>query len=245
MAKKKVSNPEDKIILDSQLENKDLEQVNLKQDEIIENEIKEVVKKTPSNSSTKKTTTRKPRQAKTPVLKDINESVANDEIPSNVEESKKVTSIEPISQDLSVKEEIKEIEVKEDIKQDEIKEESQPDVLPPEPTKKTKKEKKPKLSKEYLKTPITRVETLANVGLSDSEVQERLDKGYSNAQPNIITKSYFSIFRSNILTLFNLVNIFLAVAVMSFGALKNALFIVIVAANVVIGVFQEIRSKWH
>lgn len=47
-------------------------------------------------------------------------------------------------------------------------------------------------------------------GLSDSQVQERIDAGCVNTQDERITKSYEEIFRDNVLTLFNLINAILA-----------------------------------
>lgn len=105
------------------------------------------------------------------------------------------------------------------------------------------KPKKRKLSKAYLKSPLNRVEPSFELGLNEEQLQERIDKGYINASQNIVTKSYFSIFRSNVLTLFNLINFFLGCAVLMFGNVKNALFLFIVFANMFVGIFQEIRSK--
>jgi len=104
-------------------------------------------------------------------------------------------------------------------------------------------EKKKKLSKAYLKSPLNRVDTNPDVGLNESQLQERIDKGYINIQKSVVTKSYFAIFRSNVITLFNIINFMLGIAVLVFGELKNAMFLAIVIANMVIGIFQEIRSK--
>ncbi len=111
--------------------------------------------------------------------------------------------------------------------------------IPEAPTK----EKKKKLSKAYIKSPLNRVDTDPEVGLTEAQLQERIDKGHINAQKTVVTKSYFAIFRSNVLTLFNVINFVLGCAVLVFGQMKNALFLAIVFTNMVIGIFQEVRSK--
>ncbi len=130
-----------------------------------------------------------------------------------------------------------------EIKQNDIPLDSEVISTPKEEEEAPKPEKKKKLSKEYLRSPLNRVDTDPNVGLTEAQLQERIDKGHVNVQKSIVTKSYFSIFRSNVLTLFNIINFFLGCAVLVFGQLKNALFLAIVIANMIIGIFQEIRSK--
>ena len=129
-----------------------------------------------------------------------------------------------------------------EIKQNDIPLESDV-VSTPKDEEAPKVEKKKKLSKEYLRSPLNRVDTDPKVGLTEAQLQERIDKGHINTQKSVVTKSYFSIFRSNVLTLFNMINFFLGCAVLVFGQLKNALFLAIVIVNMVIGIFQEVRSK--
>ena len=57
------------------------------------------------------------------------------------------------------------------------------------------------------------------------------------------SKSYWEIFRDNLLTLFNLVNLILGVLIALTGSWKNMLFLGVVLGNIAIGVFQEIRTK--
>ena len=111
------------------------------------------------------------------------------------------------------------------------------------PKQEEKKPEKKKLSKAYLKSPLNRVDTNPEIGLTEAQLQERLDKGYVNVQKNVTTKSYFAIFRSNVLTLFNFINFFLGAAVLVFGEWKNALFLGLVVFNMVVGIFQEVRAK--
>lgn len=101
-----------------------------------------------------------------------------------------------------------------------------------------KKNKKLKAS-----IPLERVAATAEFGLTSEQVQDRTDRGLTNFTSNIVSKSYFSIFRSNVFTLFNFLNFFLATLILIFGSIKNMLFIGIVVANMIIGIIQEIRSK--
>lgn len=81
------------------------------------------------------------------------------------------------------------------------------------------------------------------VGLTDSEVQQRIDEGKVNISTNIKTKSIKRIFCDNLFTLFNLINVILLAALIFVGSHKNMLFIGVVIANIIIGIVQEIRSK--
>lgn len=88
-----------------------------------------------------------------------------------------------------------------------------------------------------------RVEAHPHVGLTQAQVDERVSTGWTNEQPTIVTKSYANIFRTNVLTLFNLINFVLAALILVYGELKNMLFIIIVTCNIIVGIVQEIRSK--
>lgn len=80
-------------------------------------------------------------------------------------------------------------------------------------------------------------------GLSYKEVEERKREGLYNGDCTVKTKSVGEIFFTNIFTLFNFVNIFLAVLLILVGSYKNMMFMGVVFWNLAIGIFQEIRSK--
>lgn len=80
-------------------------------------------------------------------------------------------------------------------------------------------------------------------GLTSAEVEKRKSEGKVNISANLKTKSVKRILYDNIVTLFNLINVVLFVALLLVGSYKNMLFIGVVLANIVIGVFQEVRSK--
>ena len=91
--------------------------------------------------------------------------------------------------------------------------------------------------------PLERVEADPQTGLSEEQVAERTERGLNNEQPNIVTKSYLNIFRSNVITLFNGLNFLLAALILVYGSIKNMTFIILVVCNMVVGIVQEIRSK--
>lgn len=80
-------------------------------------------------------------------------------------------------------------------------------------------------------------------GLTAAEVTTRIEQGLKNDPVPPLTRSVKQIFRDNLLTLFNLINLVLAGLVLMTGSYKNLLFIGVVVVNTGIGIFQEIRSK--
>ncbi|USS84550.1 HAD-IC family P-type ATPase [Fructilactobacillus myrtifloralis] len=80
-------------------------------------------------------------------------------------------------------------------------------------------------------------------GLTSAEVQARVQQGLKNTEPRPLTKSTGQIIAENVFTLFNLINVVLAIMVFTTGSYKNMLFILIATVNTLIGIFQELRSK--
>lgn len=80
-------------------------------------------------------------------------------------------------------------------------------------------------------------------GLTAREVADRVAQGKSNVNTDVKTKSVPQIVRDHTFTLFNGVNLIMAILVLSTGSMRNLLFIWVVFANLGIGIFQEIRSK--
>lgn len=80
-------------------------------------------------------------------------------------------------------------------------------------------------------------------GLTSQEAAQRAAEGKINTTGQIKTKSVKKIVLEHTMTLFNILNVILAIAVISVGSFKNVLFMVIVTANTLIGIVQEVRSK--
>ena len=87
------------------------------------------------------------------------------------------------------------------------------------------------------------METNIEIGLTEKEVKDRKEKGKVNYNTTIKTKSIGQILESNICTLFNAVNLVLAILVISVRSYKNVLFMGTIICNTLIGIIQEIRSK--
>lgn len=80
-------------------------------------------------------------------------------------------------------------------------------------------------------------------GLSKEQVMERQKGGWANRAVKSPTKTEEEIVKSHIFTYFNLIFVVLAVLLLAVGSYKDATFILIAAANTVIGIVQELRSK--
>ncbi len=80
-------------------------------------------------------------------------------------------------------------------------------------------------------------------GLSDEEVQERIEKGLSNADFEVKTSSVPKILSEHIFTFFNILNLILALLVIFVGSYRNALFLGVAVCSTLIGIFQSLRAK--
>lgn len=82
-----------------------------------------------------------------------------------------------------------------------------------------------------------------NTGLTSKQVEERKHKGLQNGDIDVKTKSVKRIIADNLFTLFNLVNLIMALSVAMVHSYKNMLFIGVAVWNMLIGIVQEVRSK--
>lgn len=80
-------------------------------------------------------------------------------------------------------------------------------------------------------------------GLTNEQVNQRIEEGQVNVNENPNTRTYKQIIRENTLTFFNFLNIVLLVLVLLVGSYKNSMFVFIIIINTVIGILQEIRAK--
>lgn len=80
-------------------------------------------------------------------------------------------------------------------------------------------------------------------GLTQREADEKIRRGECNGSFSVKSKSVGRIFADNIFTLFNLINVIIAVCVALVGAYRNMLFMGVILCNIAIGIIQEIRSK--
>jgi len=80
-------------------------------------------------------------------------------------------------------------------------------------------------------------------GLSSTEVAERRSRGLTNADPEHTSRSVAHILRANILTRFNLILGVLLAVILAVGEPQDALFGIVLVANALIGIAQELRAK--
>lgn len=91
--------------------------------------------------------------------------------------------------------------------------------------------------------PVVRIYADKDTGLSDHQVFERIQNGYSNRAVASPTKTVMQIICSNLFTYFNLIFFIIAGCVIAVGAYNDLLFLPIIVANILIGTIQEIKSK--
>jgi magnesium-transporting ATPase (P-type)/membrane-associated phospholipid phosphatase len=80
-------------------------------------------------------------------------------------------------------------------------------------------------------------------GLSEAEVRERVARGEINKAEHKSSRSLAQIVRSNVFTRFNALLGGLVVVILLTGSARDALFAVVLVANIVIGIVQEVRAK--
>ena len=80
-------------------------------------------------------------------------------------------------------------------------------------------------------------------GLTEEQVQSRIKQGKVNKSPKTTRNTVAKIILKNTLTIFNLVNLILALMIISVGAYKNLLFILVAVANTLISIINGIRAK--
>lgn len=87
-------------------------------------------------------------------------------------------------------------------------------------------------------------ENYNTTGLTQEEVEQRISSGKINGNCNIKSKSFLQILKSNVCTLFNLLNFVLFILTITLGkSFKNATFVGPAIINVIIGIVQEVKAK--
>ena len=90
-----------------------------------------------------------------------------------------------------------------------------------------------------------RFDTDYKFGLTEEQVGSRIAQGFVNSPVKPVGKTYASIFFRNIFTAINLLVFVTAIALVATGVdnLPQYFFLLIVVANIIIGIVQEIRTK--
>lgn len=85
--------------------------------------------------------------------------------------------------------------------------------------------------------------TSPHEGLSPDEASRRREQGLGNTSTADEGKTVWQILRENLFTLFNLLNVCLALALLLVGSYRNMLFMGVVISNTLIGTVQELRAR--
>lgn len=110
--------------------------------------------------------------------------------------------------------------------------------------KNTKKNiKKSRASKMSGTMNIARFSPLLSQGLTSSQVDMRHRDGLNNVVNKSFTKSYGRIIFDNVFTFFNMLLTIIAIALLIVGSYTDLMFVVIMVANMTIGIIQEIKAK--
>lgn len=91
--------------------------------------------------------------------------------------------------------------------------------------------------------PIDRIDTSAELGLTQRQAAMRLENGWNNAPVEPPSKSVQEIVTSNVFTYFNLIFAVIAGVLIFVGAFRDLTFLPVIIGNTLIGIIQEIRSK--
>ncbi|MDR1364726.1 MAG: HAD-IC family P-type ATPase [Oscillospiraceae bacterium] len=96
---------------------------------------------------------------------------------------------------------------------------------------------------ENIQKTIKRFKPNLKFGLTHKQVENRLEEGFANVKTNDSKRTVSQIIKNNVYTLFNFINLILAIAILWTGSYRNLLFMGVVICNAIIGIFQEIRAK--
>ena len=80
-------------------------------------------------------------------------------------------------------------------------------------------------------------------GLTTEEIEEKTKQGKTNKIKIKANESILKIIRKNIFTYFNLIFLILAILLITSQSYRNLTFLIIITINILIGIFQQIKSK--
>lgn len=98
-------------------------------------------------------------------------------------------------------------------------------------------------SKKEEKLLIEPIETNFETGLTDAQVAQRVEAGLINKKKRSSGKSVWKIVFENVFTFFNMVWGILFALLVFVGSYKDLLFMVIIVANTLIAIIQEVKAK--
>ena len=90
---------------------------------------------------------------------------------------------------------------------------------------------------------IERFESDPMVGLTEEQVQYQQEQGLMNRSVESATKTTKDIVKENVFTYFNAIFLVLAALLITVGSFRDLTFLIVITANAVIGIIQELRAK--
>lgn len=84
---------------------------------------------------------------------------------------------------------------------------------------------------------------MEHIGLTDAEVEQRIEQGLTNHTDISTDKTIKEIVVSNVCTYFNLIFLVITILLVAVGSFRNLTFLPIIIGNTVIGIVQELRAK--
>lgn len=93
------------------------------------------------------------------------------------------------------------------------------------------------------RTPVTRYQPNPETGLTEAQVREHAQAGFSNRAVEPPSQTTKEIVHENVFTYFNLIFAVLAVLLCLAGSFRNLTFLPVIITNTLIGIIQEVRAK--
>ena len=90
---------------------------------------------------------------------------------------------------------------------------------------------------------VERFVTEPVVGLQEMQVLQRQEEGLTNKSVSSATKTTSDIIRENVFTYFNGIFLILAILLITVGSFRDLTFLIVITANSVIGILQELHAK--
>ena len=94
-----------------------------------------------------------------------------------------------------------------------------------------------------VRQPVERICSNYKEGLTDTQVKERMAKGWSNRAVDTPEKTNEEIIKENTFTYFNLIFLVLGILLIIAGSYRSLTFLPVIIINTLIGIVQEIRAK--
>ena len=94
-----------------------------------------------------------------------------------------------------------------------------------------------------VRQPVERIRANYKEGLTDAQVKERMEKGWSNQAVDTPEKTNEQIIKENTFTYFNLIFLVLGILLIIARSYRSLTFLPVIIINTLIGIVQEIRAK--